>query len=57
VVPGVATLRQRDPDLGSLPVSVGPQAPRGDIALVLNRGFGGSNTALLLQAAASEAAL
>ena len=57
VVPGVATLRQRDPDLGNLPVSVGPQAPRGDVALVLNRGFGGSNTALLLQAAASEAAL
>ena len=57
VVPGVATLRQRDPDLGNLPVSVGPQAPRGDVALVLNRGFGGSNTAILLQAAASEAAL
>ena len=55
VVPGVATLRQRDPDLGNLPVSVGPQAPRGDVALVLNRGFGGSNTAILLQAA--EAAL
>jgi 3-oxoacyl-(acyl-carrier-protein) synthase len=57
VVPGVATLRQLDPDLGNLPVSVGPQAPRSDVALVLNRGFGGSNTALLLQAAASEAAL
>jgi 3-oxoacyl-[acyl-carrier-protein] synthase-1 len=57
VVPGVATLRQLDPDLGDLPVSVGPQPPRSDVALVLNRGFGGSNTALLLQAAASEAAL
>ena len=57
VVPGVATLRQLDPDLGNLPVSVGPQAPRGDVALVLNRGFGGSNTALLLQAAATEPAL
>jgi 3-oxoacyl-[acyl-carrier-protein] synthase-1 len=57
VVPGVATLRQLDPDLANLPVSVRSQAPRSDVALVLNRGFGGSNTALLLQAAASEAAL
>jgi 3-oxoacyl-[acyl-carrier-protein] synthase-1 len=55
VVPGVATLRDLDPDLGNLPVSAGPQAPRSDVALVLNQGFGGSNTALLLRAAASEA--
>ena len=57
VVPGVATLRQLDPDLGNLPVSAGPQAPRSDVVLVLNRGFGGSNTALLLRAAAGEASL
>jgi 3-oxoacyl-[acyl-carrier-protein] synthase-1 len=56
VVPGVATLRQLDPDLGALPVSSGPQAPRGDVALVLNRGFGGSNTALLFRSAGCEAA-
>jgi len=56
VVPGVATLRELDPDLRNLPVSAGPQAPRSDVALVLNRGFGGSNTALLLRAAAGEAA-
>ena len=55
VVPGVATLRERDPDLGNLPVSARPQAPRSDVALVLNRGFGASNTALVLRAAASEA--
>ncbi len=55
VVPGVATLREPDPDLGNLPVSARPQAPRSDVALVLNRGFGGSNTALVLRAAASEA--
>jgi len=55
VVPGVATLRELDPDLGNLPVSAGPQAPRSDVALVLNQGFGESNTALLLRAAASEA--
>jgi len=56
VVPGVATLRELDPDFGSLPISAQPQAPRSDVALVLNRGFGGSNTALVLRAAASEAA-
>jgi 3-oxoacyl-[acyl-carrier-protein] synthase-1 len=53
VVPGVATLRELDPDFGDLPVSARPQAPRSDVALVLNRGFGGSNTALVLRAAAS----
>jgi 3-oxoacyl-[acyl-carrier-protein] synthase-1 len=55
VVPGVATLRELDPELANLPVSAGPQVPRSDVALVLNRGFGGSNTALLFRAAASEA--
>jgi len=54
VVPGVATLREIDPDLGNLPVSAHPQEPRSDVALVLNRGFGGSNTALVLRSAASE---
>ena len=56
VVPGVATLRQLDPALGNFPVSARPQAPRSDVVLVLNRGFGGSNTALLLRAAAGKAA-
>ena len=55
VVPGVATLRELDPDLGNLPVSALPQAPRSDVALVLNRGFGGANTALVLRAGASDA--
>jgi 3-oxoacyl-(acyl-carrier-protein) synthase len=55
VVPGVATLRELDPEFADLPVSAGPQAPRSDVALVLNRGFGGSNTALLLRAAPSQA--
>ena len=55
VVPGVATLRELDPDLGNLPVSARPQALRSDVALVLNRGFGGSNTALVFRAAPSEA--
>jgi 3-oxoacyl-[acyl-carrier-protein] synthase-1 len=55
VVPGVATLRDLDPDFGNLPVSARPQAARSDVALVLNRGFGGSNTALVFRAAASAA--
>jgi len=55
VVPGVATLHEPDPDLGSLPVSKLPQAPRSDVALVLNRGFGGTNTALVFRTAAREA--
>ncbi len=55
VVPGVATLRELDPDLGNPPLSAHPQVPRSDVALVLNRGFGGSNTALVLRAAAGEA--
>ena len=50
-VPGVGTLRELDPDLGSFPVSAKLQAPRGDVALVLNRSFGGSNTALLFRGA------
>ena len=54
VVPGVATLRELDPDLGDLPVSARPQAPRSDVALVLNRGFGGSNMALVFRAAAHQ---
>jgi 3-oxoacyl-[acyl-carrier-protein] synthase-1 len=54
VVPGVATLRELDPDFGNLPVSARPQAPRSDVALILTRGFGGSNTALVFRTAASE---
>ena len=50
-VPGVGTLRELDPDLGSFPVSAKLQAPRSDVALVLNRSFGGSNTALLFRGA------
>jgi len=51
VVPGVATLRELDPDCAGLPVSSGPQAARSKIALILCRGFGGTDAALLLRAA------
>lgn len=50
-VPGIATLREIDPAIGRLPVSAREQAPRGDVALVVSRGFGGTNAALVLRAA------
>jgi 3-oxoacyl-[acyl-carrier-protein] synthase I len=50
VVPGVATLRQLDPDLAPLPVSPLPQEPRSDVGLVVCRGFGGMNVALVFRA-------
>lgn len=48
-VPGIATLRALDPGLPALPLSAGHQAPRSDIALVINRGFAGMNVALLVR--------
>jgi 3-oxoacyl-[acyl-carrier-protein] synthase-1 len=51
-VPGIANLRQLDPDCAGLPVSAAPQRPRSDVALVLSRGFGGTNAALLIRVAA-----
>jgi 3-oxoacyl-[acyl-carrier-protein] synthase-1 len=50
VVPGIATLECLDPQLAPLSVSREPQRPRSDIALVLNRGFGGMNVALVVRA-------
>jgi 3-oxoacyl-[acyl-carrier-protein] synthase-1 len=51
-VPGIATLQRIDPACAGLPVSTAAQAPRSDVALVLSRGFGGTNAALLVRAAA-----
>jgi 3-oxoacyl-[acyl-carrier-protein] synthase-1 len=53
-VPGIATLREPDPALPTLPISAQAQTPRSDIALVVARGFGGTNAALLLRAAPSR---
>ena len=50
IVPGIATLNVVDPEFGALPVSAKPQTPRSQIALVICRGFGGMNVALLLRA-------
>ena len=51
VVPGVATLRELDPECAGVPVSAKPQKPRSKVALVLCRGFGGTDAALLVRAA------
>jgi len=51
MVPGVATLHELDPDCAGLPISTKPQVPRSKIALVLCRGFGGTDAALLVRAA------
>jgi 3-oxoacyl-[acyl-carrier-protein] synthase-1 len=50
IVPGIATLDFLDPGLAPFPVSQNAQQPRGDIALVLCRGLGGMNVALLVRA-------
>jgi 3-oxoacyl-[acyl-carrier-protein] synthase-1 len=49
-VPGVATLRELDPACAGMPVSRAARTPRSDVALVVSRGFGGTNVALLVRA-------
>jgi 3-oxoacyl-[acyl-carrier-protein] synthase-1 len=51
-VPGIATYGVADPGCAGVPVSAEPQSPRGDVALILCRGFAGTNAALLLRATA-----
>ena len=53
IVPGIPTLNSLDPGFGSFPVSRAPQQPRSDIALVICRGFGGMNVALVVRADAA----
>jgi len=50
-VPGIATLRHLDPMLAGVNVSAEHRVPRSDVALVISRGFGGTNAALLVRAA------
>jgi 3-oxoacyl-[acyl-carrier-protein] synthase-1 len=50
IVPGISTLNVTDPEFTPFPVSKIAQQPRSDIALVLCRGFGGMNVALLVRA-------
>ncbi len=51
VVPGIATLEQPDPDCDGIPISIAAQEPRSNVALVLCRGFAGTDAALLVRAA------
>ncbi len=52
-VPGIATLLELDPDCADIQIASRTQVPRSDIALVLSRGFAGTNVALLLRATAT----
>jgi 3-oxoacyl-[acyl-carrier-protein] synthase I len=54
-IPGIATFSELDPACAGLPVSSAPSTPRSDIALVISRGFGGTNAALLVRAPGSSA--
>jgi 3-oxoacyl-[acyl-carrier-protein] synthase-1 len=51
VVPGIATLEAVARDCQGLPLSAAPQVPRSNVALVICRGFAGTNAALLVRAA------
>ena len=50
VVPGIAPLQEVASDCTGLPLSAAPQAPRSDVALIICRGFAGTDAALLIRA-------
>ena len=50
IVPGIPTLARPAAECRALPMSRERQAPRSDVALVLCRGFAGTDAALLLRA-------
>ena len=50
VVPGIATLSTLDPHCEGVPISAKTQIPRSDIALILCRGFAGTDAALIIRA-------
>ncbi|HMO44586.1 MAG TPA: beta-ketoacyl synthase N-terminal-like domain-containing protein [Rubrivivax sp.] len=52
-VPGIAGLGEIDAAGAALNACAAHRAPRSDVALVLSRGFGGTNAACLLRAAAA----
>jgi 3-oxoacyl-[acyl-carrier-protein] synthase-1 len=51
IVPEIPTLNSLDPELVPFSVSTSPQKPRSNIALVVCRGFGGMNVALIVRSA------
>jgi len=50
-VPGVATLERLDPDCAGVPLLAAAQVPRSNVALILCRGFAGTDAALVVRAA------
>ncbi len=54
-VPGIANLRTLDPACAGLPISAQAQAPRSKVALVVCRGFAGTNVAVVLRGASGAA--
>jgi 3-oxoacyl-[acyl-carrier-protein] synthase I len=50
IVPGVATFADPDPDCAGIHVTAATQKPRADTALILCRGFAGTNAALIVRA-------
>ncbi len=51
VVPAIATLANVDPDCAGIRVAATEQKPRNNTALILCRGFAGTNAALIVRAA------
>jgi 3-oxoacyl-[acyl-carrier-protein] synthase-1 len=51
VVPGIATLESLDPACAGVSASASAQEPTSDVVLVICRGFGSTNAAVLLRAA------
>jgi 3-oxoacyl-[acyl-carrier-protein] synthase-1 len=49
VVPGIPTLDSVDPEIAPFPVSRGHQKPRSNVALIVCRGFGGMNVAVVVR--------
>jgi 3-oxoacyl-[acyl-carrier-protein] synthase-1 len=50
IVPGIPTLANLDSEIAPFTASSSAQKPRSDVALVICRGFGGMNVALLVRA-------
>lgn len=50
VVPRIGSLQELDPALADLPLATEHQQPRSDIGLVLSRGFGGRDAAIIIKA-------
>ena len=50
VIPAIAPLRTIDPALQDLPIVTVSRPPLSDTALILSRGFGGQNCALVIKA-------